>query len=92
MVEELYRTGGERVYVSSERPNGLVEDQYRYLLEQKPHAEKWDWRVMRRNAFVYARGAIRHPDHATIHLPDWHRVVMNTETDAPAMRSVAFLD
>jgi len=92
LVEELYRTGGERVYVSSDRPNGLSEDQYRYLLGQKPHAEKWDWRVMRRNAFVYARGAVRHSDHATIHLPDWHRVVMNTETDAPAMRSVAFLD
>jgi len=92
MVEELYRTGGERVYVCSERPNGLSEVQYRRLLSEKPHAEKWDWRVMQRNAFVYARGAIRHPDHATIHLPDWHRVVMNTETDAPAMRSVAFLD
>jgi hypothetical protein len=91
-VEQLYRTGGERVYVCSERPNGLSEVQYRRLLWEQPDAEKWNWSVMQRNAFVYARGAIRHPDHATIHLPDWHRVVMNTETEAPAMRSVAFLD
>jgi hypothetical protein len=92
MVEELYRTGGERVYVCSERPQGLTEAQYRRLLWEKPHAQKWDWREMRRNARVYARGAVRHSDHATIHLPDWHRVIMNTENDAPAMRNLAFLD
>lgn len=92
IVEELYRTGGERVYVCSERPNGITEVQHRRLLSKKPHAEKWDWRVMQRNAFVYARGAVRHPDHATICLPDWHQVVLNTETETPAMRNVAFLD
>ena len=27
-------------------------------------------------------GAIRHPDHATIHLDGWHRVQMNTEAMA----------
>ena len=92
IVEELYRTGGERVYVSPERPNGLREAEYQRLLGQRPSAAKWNWRVMQRNAFVFARGAVRHPDHATIRLPDWHQVVLNTEQEAPSMRSVAFLD
>jgi len=47
---------------------------------------------MQRNAGVYVRGRIRHPDHATIRLHGWHRVLMNTESQAKAMRSVAFLD
>ena len=41
---------------------------------------------------VYARGAVRHSDHATITLPFWHRVLMNTETQSEAMARVAFLD
>lgn len=28
---------------------------------------------------VYARGAVRHPDHATLHLDSWRRVVRNAE-------------
>ena len=40
----------------------------------------------------YARGTVRHPDHATIMLPGWHRVVMNTERSAKAMRHVIFVD
>jgi hypothetical protein len=45
-----------------------------------------------RNPRLYAKGAVRHPDHATIHLACWHRVFMNTEQRAQAMRHVAFLD
>ena len=40
---------------------------------------------MRRNPGVYARGAVRHSDHATITLPFWHRVIMNTETQSRTM-------
>jgi hypothetical protein len=47
---------------------------------------------MRRDAFVYVRGRIRHPDHRTVVLHGWHRVVMNTESQSKAMRNVAFLD
>jgi hypothetical protein len=47
---------------------------------------------MRRNAGVYVRGHVRHADHATIELHGWHRVLMNTEREAKAMRNVAFLD
>ena len=31
-------------------------------------------------------------DHATITLPFWHRVIMNTETQSRTMANVAFLD
>jgi hypothetical protein len=47
---------------------------------------------MRINAQAYACGKVRHPDHKTIRLDVWHRVLMNTENEAPAMRHLVFLD
>jgi hypothetical protein len=90
VCEHLCRVGGEQVYVSRRHPNGLTVPQYRAL----PEAERArrDWRVMVRDARVFAKGAIRHPDHKTIVLPYWHEVVMNTETRSRAMAHVAFLD
>ena len=89
MVEELYRDGGVQVYVHRNYPNGLTQSQYEALLARKPKASSWDWRPMRRNPAVHARGRIRHPDHATIILPCWHRVVMSAESQGGA---VVFLD
>jgi hypothetical protein len=40
----------------------------------------------------YVSGSVRHADHKTIVLHGWHRVLMNTEGQAVAMRNVAFLD
>jgi hypothetical protein len=87
-----YRTGGETVYVSMQRPGGIPEADYRRLLEDRPEASNWRWRVMRRNAEVYVRGRVRHADHRTITLRGWHRVLMNTESQSRAMQNVAFLD
>lgn len=92
MVEYLYRSGGEVVYVSSQKPNGLTQAQFNAFLSRKPEAKHWNWSTMRRNPSVYVKGRIRHADHATIVLHDWHRVLMNTESQAAAMRHVAFLD
>ena len=92
LVEQLYRTGGETVHVSRKHPNGISEKEYRELLRVNPKAVRWGWRVMSRNPGVYARGTVRHIDHATITLPFWHRVVMNTETQSRTMANVAFLD
>jgi hypothetical protein len=33
----------------------------------------------RRGPDVFAKGAIRHPDHATVVLRGWHQVAMNIE-------------
>ena len=91
-TEWLYRTGGETVYVCFRHPNGLTEAQYKDVLVGNPRAKGWNWRAMRRNPGVFVRGRVRHADHATIELAGWHRVVMNTESQARAMRNVAFLD
>jgi hypothetical protein len=91
-AEFCYRTGGELVYVCPRRPNGVTEAQYQKIVAGNSKAKNWGWRTMRRNPGVYVRGRIRHPDHATIALHGWHRVVMNTEGQSKALRNVAFLD
>jgi hypothetical protein len=90
MCQFLYRTGGQQVYVCSKYPNGLTGDEYRDLPVSEQR--RYYWQLMTRDARVYAKGAIRHPDHKTVWLSLWHQVVMNTETEAAAMRHVAFLD
>jgi hypothetical protein len=88
--EYLYRTGGVEVFVSREHPNGLTAAEYWNLDGSERRRQQWEERV--RDAEVYVRGLIRHPDHSTIKLPYWHLVVMNTETRARAMQDLAFLD
>lgn len=88
----LTRTGGELVYVCRQHPLDVTEATYRRLLARDSTAKGWGWRTMRRNPGVFVRGRVRHPDHATITLHEWHRVVMNTEGQSRAMRNVAFLD
>lgn len=92
IAELCYRTGGETVYVCSRYPGGLTQDAYDRLIEAEPGARHWGWRVMQRNPEVYVKGRISHPDHRTIVLSGWHRVLMNTEHRSAAMRHVAFLD
>jgi hypothetical protein len=91
-AEFCYRTGGETVYVCSRHPNGVTAAQYQGILAGNSKVKGWGWRTMQRNPGVYVEGRIRHPDHATITLHGWHRVVMNTEGQSRAMRNVAFLD
>lgn len=90
--QELYRSGGELVYVSPKHPRGLTFGEYQKLLERNSSAVKWNWRSMYRNAGVFVRGRVSHPDHATIVLGGWHQVLMNTEHQAAAAQNVAFLD
>jgi hypothetical protein len=92
MVAEVFRTGGERVRVCSRFPNGITESEYQALIARDSKAMRWGWQVRYRNAEVYARGTVRHRDHATITLHEWHRVWMNTETATRTMANVAFLD
>jgi hypothetical protein len=92
IVEQLYRVAGELVYVCPKCPDGVSEMQYRRMVTQNREAARWPWQALRRNPRVYARGRVRHPDHATIILSDWHRVAMNTETETDTMRNVAFID
>jgi hypothetical protein len=90
LCDELYRFGGETVYVSPSAQNGLTEEQYRTLSDQQRN--RWSWRIMRRNPRVYVRGRVRHPDHKTVVLNGWHEVLSNTEHLSSAMKNVVFLD
>jgi hypothetical protein len=91
-LEFAYRRGGTTVHVCRQHPNGLEADAYNRLLRSQPDARHWGWRTMTRDPELYARGYVRHADHATIVLPGWHRVMMNTEGQSAAMRHVVFLD
>jgi hypothetical protein len=92
MAEFCYRCGGTKVYVCRHYPAGVSMDKYQQLFRRDPAAHRWAWRVLVRDPEVYARGRITHPDHKTIVLAGWHRVLMNTEHRAAAMRHVVFLD
>lgn len=89
MLRNAHRRGGVPVYVG---PNGrmLAEPAFARLSDKRKRSG--NWRRMVRDPELFARGTVRHPDHATIVLRGWHRVVMNTEQGAKATRHVAFLD
>jgi hypothetical protein len=89
MCQFLHQVKGTPVWVNESYPNGLTRQE----IDQLSDVEKeMSWQRMMRGAQVFVRGAIRHPDHKTIHLAIWHQVVMNTETQARAMQHMAFLD
>lgn len=90
VCQELYRDAGVLVYVNRRNPNGLTQAEFARLSEKERN--KPGWNRMVRDAHVFVRGTVRHPDHKTIFLDGWHEVFMNTETQAAAMRNVAFLD
>jgi len=90
VCQELYRKAGVLVYVNRLHPNGLTQTEFARLSEKERN--KPGWNRMVRDAHVFVRGTVRHPDHKTIFLDGWHEVFMNTETQAAAMRNVAFLD
>ncbi len=92
VAEELCRRFGETVYVCRRYPRGVNEASYRGVLRRNPDAKAWNWQVMRANAEVYCRGRVSHPEHATLFLPFWHRVLPNTEANAPGAESLVFLD
>jgi hypothetical protein len=90
VIELAYRRGGEVVWVNNGHPSGISDARYRRLTDKQRRGGGWTRFV--RDPELFAKGAIRHPDHATVVLHGWHRVVMNTEQGARAMRHVAFLD
>jgi hypothetical protein len=92
MCQYAYRAAGELVMVCDRHPGGVPMDSYGKILRSNPKAKNWNWRQMMRNAAVYVRGRVWHPDHKTLVLRDWHRVLMNTENLAPGQAAVTFLD
>ena len=90
VMQYAYRRGGVVVYVNDRHPQGLTQSEFESIPQHVRESQLWEQLV--RDAEVFARGTVRHSDHATIQLATWHRVLMNTEQGARAMRHVAFLD
>jgi hypothetical protein len=93
LVEEVYRVGGETVYVSgglSDRGKVLNAHEYADLQKRNPQAAKF-YRPAMADAKVFGRGKIRHPDHHTLVLDYWHEIVPNAENKF-ATRSLRFID
>lgn len=89
VMEFAYRRGGQSVYVSG--GTMISEDEWLALPDDVRRRRSWQHR--RRDAEVFAKGRIRHADHATIVLACWHRVEMNTEQRARVSAGqIAFLD
>jgi hypothetical protein len=87
VLREAVRRGGQPVYVGS-RGRVVTPAAFAKLDER----QRRGLTLMHRDPELYARGSVRHPDHATVMLRGWHRVVMNTEQGAKAMRHVIFVD
>jgi hypothetical protein len=92
VAESLYRRAGETVYVHREFPDGLTQAEYENLIKNEWSAPRVGWSVMRRDPDVFVRGRVRHPDHKTIRLSGWYRVLVNTEPESASLASVVFLD
>ncbi len=91
VLEEAFRRGGEAVWVhAAHAPQGIRASQYGQLPRKLRRRPGWIRQV--REPELYARGRVRHADHATVRLRGWHRVLMNTERFAPAAQAVTFLD
>jgi hypothetical protein len=88
ICEELYRDAGESVYVVE----GQIYTKAEYRAKKAADERFGRKGVTQRgwNRVTYARGAVRHQDHATIHLDGWHRVYLNAEQRQSS--SVGFLD
>ena len=72
--EELVRHSGVTVRLYQGRE--LDDAEFATLIAKNP---RLSYRTMTRDAVVYVRGRVRHDDHATIRLRDWHRVYLNSE-------------
>ena len=92
ICDQLMRSEGIPVMVSREYPNGVTLATYERLMRTNPAAARMAWSRMVRDAHVFVRGRVRHPDHKTIHLDGWHRVYMNRERFAAHAAQIAFLD
>lgn len=92
IVEYAYTVGGEAVWVCRQYPNGVTPREYARILDTVNGADRWGWQPRTRDATVYARGRVSHPEHRTIVLREWHRVLPNTENRFRGFDKMAFID
>jgi hypothetical protein len=93
VCEEVCREGGELVYLVGGR--ALTAKEFEEKRHRKPKFGRGRIQTRTGNARVYARGYVRHDDHATIRLDQWHRVFLNAEPGSGSrfgLGRIAFLD
>lgn len=79
--------------MDSNYPNGMTENQRKKFFKIHPESRGWTWSTRRGGDIkVHVRGAIRHPEHATLNLDFWHEVIPNTENKSKMMQHIAFVD
>jgi hypothetical protein len=76
-VQFLYRKYGRMSWVPDFGGPVLGEEEFALL--PKSLRKSGGYRAWRRDLEVYAKGWVRHPDHATVMLTHWHRVQLNNE-------------
>lgn len=79
MVSEIIRFGGVAVVLFDGNEYSL--HQWREHCDRNPK-DGLLGRQLVKDPEVYARGHVRHPDHATLTLRDWHRVYPNREASS----------
>lgn len=89
-AEFLFRSGGRTVHVYNDKI--LDDKEYTKYIKKHPDEEKF-FKLMTENPNVYVKGKISHEEHATVNLGGtWHKVLVNTESQARARSNVRFLD
>lgn len=98
-IEEVYRSGGEIVYINSQyAPDGINDQEKENLIRKlrselkKDKISSIEFQTRTKDARVWGRGTVKHNGHATIYLKGWHEVFMNTESKAKASEHIVFLD
>ncbi|MDD3641865.1 MAG: hypothetical protein PHQ19_00150, partial [Candidatus Krumholzibacteria bacterium] len=87
VCEELVRLGGELVYLIGTR--AYNQEDFNRAVKFNPRMRSYVRGTRMRNPEMYARGSVRHADHATIRLEGWHRVMINAEITTS---NLAYLD
>ena len=77
VCEFLVRRGGELVHFVGDRV--YTDAEFAAARAEDPTIVAGRHRSQTRNPEMFARGFVRHPDHATIVLRGWHRVHLNGE-------------
>jgi len=88
ICQYLCRTGGQRLWFHPTHASGGISQEQYDACDRNKKKLVDGWRSVVRNPEVYVKGAITHPDHATLVLRGWHRVYLNGEVLSQELGSI----
>jgi hypothetical protein len=84
ICDEVYEDVVETYFHHKHAPDGMLDWTYKKFLKKHPHVHpKKGWSYSVSLFGRYARGHVRHKDHQTIYLNDWHIVLKNRQKNTP---------